>query len=318
MPRSTKETPVHSATNTARPRAREWHRVLRRDGWSILTALGARVSRDNVFLLSAGIAFYIFVGIPSGLAAIIAIYGLMLDPAQVENQIASLIGVLPADVITVLGNFLHMLSARERTTLSLHLVFGLAIALWSAQAAASSMIVALDTAYERPEPRTFLRFEIAALLLAGSSIVFGFLSLLLFAAAPIVLARVMPPGNPTATAISTFRWPALALIVALAIAGIYRFVPARKEAWHPWGIWGVILTTIVWLGTSALFALYVAKVASYDVSYGFLGAVVVLLLWLYIATFVVLLGAELNAELEKRMAAEYAREQRMENGSRPN
>jgi membrane protein len=97
------------------------------------------------------------------------------------------------------------------------------------------------------------------------------------------------------------------MLVALAIAGIYRFGPAREESERPWGAWGVILTTIVWIGSSALFALYVSKVASYDVSYGPLGGVVVLLLWLYIAAFVVLLGAELNAELESRMAAERAR-----------
>jgi membrane protein len=101
-------------------------------------------------------------------------------------------------------------------------------------------------------------------------------------------------------------------LVALAIAGIYRFAPAREGSHRPWGAWGVLLTTIVWIGSSALFGLYVSKVASYDASYGSLGAVVVLLLWLYIAVFVVLLGAELNAEIESRVVAEMEREERDE------
>jgi membrane protein len=130
--------------------------------------------------------------------------------------------------------------------------------------------------------------------------------MLLFAVLPLAMDWLLPFGEGTKTAIDVLRWPALTALVALAIAGIYRFAPARRNRQRPWGAWGVLLTTIVWIGSSALFALYVAKVASYDASYGSLGSVVVLLLWIYIAVFVVLLGAELNAELEKRMEAEAA------------
>ena len=289
------------------PRARLWHEIVRREWWSILVAIGARIGRDNVSLLAAGVAFYIFVAIPSGLAAIVSVYGLMFNPDQVEKQVASMVGVLPADVISIVRDFLTMLAAKAQSTLGVHLILGLFIAMWSAQSAASSMISALDAAYEQRETRGFLHFQLVALLLAFCSIVFALIGLVLFAVLPVALDWLLPFGDPTKTLISVLRWPVLILLIALAIAGIYRFAPARADAERPWGAWGVILTTVVWIGSSALFALYVAKVASYDASYGSLGAVVVLLLWLYIAVFVVLLGAELNAELESRMEAEIAR-----------
>ncbi|HVA15850.1 MAG TPA: YihY/virulence factor BrkB family protein [Stellaceae bacterium] len=282
------------------PRALRWHEMVRREWWSILLAIGTRIGRDNLSLLAAGVAFYIFVAIPSGLAAIVSIYGLMFNPDQVQSQIGSLIGLLPADVITVLADFLKMLAAKPQSALGLRLVIGLAVAIWSAQSAASSMIAALDAAYEQKETRGVVRFQLAALILAACSIVFALASLLLFAVTPLVLDW-LPFSSPLKTAITVFRWPALTLLVALAIAGIYRFAPARYDSDRPWGAWGVGLTTAVWIGSSALFALYVAKLASYDASYGSLGAVVVLLLWLYIAVFIVLLGAELNAEIECRM-----------------
>jgi membrane protein len=289
------------------PRTRLWHEIVLRDWASILVSTGARIGRDNVSVLAAGVAFYIFVAIPSSLTAIVSVYGLMFNPAQVESQVGSLIGLLPADVIRILTNFLQLLAAKPQTTLGLRLVIGLMVALWSAQSAASSMIAALDAAYEQRETRGYLRFQLAALILALYSIVFTLATLLLSAVTPVVLDWLLPFADKLKFAVAVLRWPLLVSLVALAIAGIYRFAPAREGSERPWGAYGVILTTVVWIGSSALFALYVAKVATYDVSYGPLGAVVVLLLWLYIAAFVVLAGAELNAELESRMAAERVR-----------
>ena len=289
------------------PQARRWHEIVRREWWSILVATGARVSRDNVSILAAGVAFYIFVAIPSSLTAIVSVYGLMFNPLEVESQVSSLIGLLPADVIDILTSFLKLLATKPQSTLGLRLILGVLIALWSAQSAASSMISALEAAYEQKETRSFLRFQLAALVLALCSMVFALLALILFAILPLAVDWLLPFHHQTRLWVDILRWPALTVLIALAIAGVYRFGPAHEESERPWGAWGVILTTIVWIGSSALFALYVSKVASYDASYGSLGGVVVLLLWLYIAAFVVLLGAELNAELEIRMAAERAR-----------
>ena len=289
------------------PQARHWREIVRREWWSILVATGNRIGRDNVSILAAGVAFYIFVAIPSSLAAIVSVYGLMFNPAEVERQVTSMIGLLPADVIEIVTNFLKLLAAKPQSTLGLRLILGLAVAIWSAQSAASSMISALDAAYEQKETRGYLRFQLAALVLSLCSIVFALLSLILFAVLPVAVDWLSPFSERTRLLVEIIRWPALTVLVALAIAGVYRFGPAHEESERPWGAWGVVLTTIVWIGSSVLFALYVSKVASYDASYGPLGAVVVLLLWLYIAAFVVLAGAELNAELECRMAAERTR-----------
>jgi membrane protein len=289
------------------PRAKRWQEIVRREWWSILVCTADRIGRDNVSILAAGVAFYIFVAIPSSLTAVVSIYGLVFNPLQVESQISSLIGLLPSDVVTILTNFLKLLAAKPQSTLGLRLVLGLLVAIWSAQSAASSMISALNAAYEQVETRSYLRFQLAALVLSVCSIVFALLSLLLFAVLPVAVDWLSPFSDRTKLAVDIIRWPALTVLVALAIAGIYRFGPAREAGKRPWGAWGVILTTILWIGSSALFALYVSKVASYDVSYGPLGGVVVLLLWLYIAAFIVLLGAELNAELESRLDAEHRR-----------
>jgi membrane protein len=289
------------------PRARHWSEIVRGEWWSILLATGARIGRDNVSILAAGVAFYIFVAIPSSLTAVVSVYGLMFNPLAVENQIRSMIGLLPNDVIDIVTNFLRLLAAKPESALGLRLILGLGVAIWSAQSAASAMISALDAAYEQTETRGYLRFQLAALVLSLCSIVFALLSLILFAVLPLAINWLLPFSDRTRLLVDILRWPALTVLVALAIAGVYRFGPVRDASDRPWGAWGVALTTIVWIGSSALFALYVSKVASYDVSYGPLGGVVVLLLWLYIAAFVVLLGAELNAELESRMAAERAR-----------
>lgn len=289
------------ATCDRHPSVRHWIDVLREDWFDVLVSIATRVSRDNILVLTAGVAFYVFVAIPSGLAAVVSIYGLISNPADVQHQSVWLVGLLPADVLRILTNLLAMLAARQPSTLGVRMFVGLLIALWSAQSASSSMITALNAVYERTETRGFLQFQLAAIGLAGCSIIFATLSLLLFASVPSVLAY-FPLATGTKWAIGIFRWPALAVLVAVAISGIYRFAPS-KGGRQNWGLWGVGLTTVVWVGSSVLFGVYVARVASYDTAYGPLGAIVVLLLWLYIAVLVVLLGAEFNAELDERIAS---------------
>ncbi len=262
-------------------------------------AVARRAGRDNLSMLAAGVAFYAFVGIPSGLTAIVSVYGLIFDRADVERHLGMLADILPSDAINVLWSFLGMLAATPEATLSLHFFAGLFVALWSAQSAAGSMIVALNAIYDKDETRSYLRYQLSAFLLAACSIVFTFLSLCLSTIFSIVLAS-LPLTDGTRDAIGAARWLLLAVMVAAAISGVYRFAPARSTAQQSWGIWGVGLTTIVWIGSSALFALYATNIASYDASYGSLGAIVVLLLWIYLAIFIVLLGAELNAELIDR------------------
>jgi membrane protein len=293
MDHSDAQGPVRIA-RPAKTRGGYWRRWVR-----LPLAIGTRLGHDNVSVLAAGVAFYVFLAIPSGLTAIVSVYGLAFNPAQVQSQLSTLIGLLPLDVVNVITSFLQMLAARPQSELGLRLLIGVLISLWSAQSAASAMITALNAVYEKTETRGFLKFELIALLLALFSIVFALASLFLFAVAPLILAWLpLPPGSRDF--ISLARWPLLTVLVAVAIAVVYRFAPSPESGKRRWGIWGVLLTTVVWIGSSALFALYVANFTSYDASYGSLGAVVVLLLWLYIAVFIVLLGAEVNAELEER------------------
>jgi membrane protein len=260
--------------------------------------VGKRMSRDNVSMLAAGVAFYVFVAIPAGLTAVMAVYGLVFNPNDVKRQLASMAGLLPNDVISLILSFLTTLTSNPRAELGTSLIVALPVALWSAQSATSSMIVALDVVYEEKETRSFVRFQLTAFLMAVGVIAFAVIALSLGGLLPVasgLLGLVGVGGVVT----NIIRWPLLVFFVALAVAGIYRFAPDRGVPGGRESLGGVVLATVLCLLDSFLFSLYVAKFASYDRSYGSLGAVIVLLLWLYFTVFAVLVGAALNFEVEQ-------------------
>jgi len=264
----------------------------------MLIRVAQRISRDNVSILAAGVAFYVFVAIPAGLTAVISVYGLLFDLADVEHQLASMAGLLPADVITLISGFLATVIANPRAQLGASLIVALLIALWSTQSATASMITALDVVYEEKETRSFARFEVTALLMAGGVIVFAIVALSLTALLPLSFGLLDAFGSGRA-AMDFLRWPLLVIIVVLAIAGIYRFAPDRDVPGGRQSLIGIVLATILCLLGSALFSFYVARFALYDKSYGPLGAIIVFLLWLYLTVFAILIGAAVNCEVEK-------------------
>ena len=181
------------------------------------------------------------------------------------------------------------------------LIVSVLIALWSARSGTSTMITVLNIAYKEPEKRNFIRLNAISFGLTFGTVVFAVVALGLIAVLPAVI-DVLPVGGFGKTIASVARWPILILLVMATLAAIYRFAPSRDEPKWRWVSWGAAIATLLWILGSALFSIYVGKFASYDKSYGSLGAVVVLLMWLYLSAFVVLLGAELNAEIEHQTA----------------
>ena len=269
--------------------------------WTILTNFWARLDRDHVSIMAAGIAFYALLSIFPGMSALISIYGLVADPATIETQLNSLSGVLPQEALKLLSDQLHTLVAAPRDKLGLGLLVSLLIALWSATSGTGSLMQALTVAYEERENRGILSFYGRAIVLTIGVGVFALLSLFLIAGIPAVIGS-LPLSELWRDRISLIRWPLLAILAVAALGVLYRYGPARRNpCWHCLS-GGTMAAAVLWLVGSAGFSFYVARFSSYDKTYGSLGAVVILLMWFYVTAYIILAGAELNAEIEKARA----------------
>lgn len=255
------------------------------------------ISQNNLSLVAAGAAFYAFLAIPSVLTALVSLYGLMFNPGDVERQIVAMQGVLPDETIRLISDQLRNISSGSGSRLGTGFLISLLIALWSARSATASLIIALDITYGEQEKRSIIRFELTALGLTLAAAIFGVVALALIAVLPVII-DFLPLGSFGKTMAEIIRWPILLVLLMVMLAAMYRFAPSRKEPQWRWVSWGAVIATILWVIGSALFSIYVSRFAAYDKTYGSLGGVVVLLMWLYLTCFVVLLGAQINAEIE--------------------
>lgn len=278
--------------------ARGWRDVLRR--------VWQQSTRDNIDLVSAGVAFYLLLSLPPALAALISIYGLVTDPARAIAQLEELSRVIPEGAQGIVGDQLQQLAQRPGRALGFSFAVSLGIALWSTMRATKALMTACNLAHEEPEQRGFLRFNAVALALTLGLLLFLSLSIVLVAVAPAVL-NLVGLGGALRVTIDVLRWPVLALLVLLSLAILYRHGPNRRSPKWRWVTWGSAVATGLWLVLSAGFSFYVSNFGGYDEMYGSLGAVVVLLVWLYLTAYVIVLGAELNAELEHQTARDTTR-----------
>ena len=269
--------------------------------WQVAQRVLSEASRDNLSVISAGCAFYALFAIFPALSALISLYGLMIDPARIENQLGMLSSVLPAEAYNMVIEQVRILAAASNRTLGWSFGVSLALAIWSVMSLTQAIFAALNIAYEEEERRSFLRFYLSAFLFALVGIIGGVLVLLAFVYIPLLFAYAgYLEGYEEIIAIA--RWPLMALFVLVLLAGLYRYGPCRPSPKWSWVSVGSLFATVLWLLASAGFSYYVAHFARYDKVYGSLGAVIVLLFWLYLTFYIVLLGAEINAELELQTA----------------
>ena len=259
------------------------------------------MDQDHISLIAGGVAFFGFLSLFPAIAAFIATYGLMFDPAEVTEQVAQLRGVVPAAVLDLIEEQLQRLTAAETGSLSWSAVLALVLALWSASKGTRGVIEAINVAYDREEKRGIVKLYLVGLGLTLGTIVFVVVAMALVAGVPAVLAFAGLDFD-TSRWLFWLRWPVLLMLVLLAIAGLYYFAPNRDTPKWQWVTPGSIFATLGLLAASGLFSLYVTSFGDYDKVYGSVGAVAVFLLWLYLASFVVLIGAELNAAVEQMVA----------------
>jgi membrane protein len=288
------DVPGADADRPAEVPARGWGQILRR-AWKESKA-------DQVPLLGAGVAFYAFMSLFPAMIALILVYGLVADPAQIADQVKSATGALPADAQQLVTTQLQSM-ASGRSHLGVGLIVALALALWSASSGVGNLMTAVNTAYDEDEKRGFVKRKGLALLMTIGAIVFMLVVIVLVAVVPAVLSSAVS-SPPLSLAISVLRYVILVLIVSGALAIVYRVSPSRDAPQMRWVSIGAIVATVLWLVASIGFSLYVTYFGSYAKTYGALASVVVLLLWLWITSYAVLLGAEINAESEQQTAAD--------------
>jgi membrane protein len=271
-------------------------------GWrQVAQRVWTESSRDNLSVIAAGCAFYALFGIFPALTALISLYGLTADPGAVEQQFDILSAILPSQAYEVVSEQIHRIAQTSNRTLGWSLFLSIVIALWSANNGTQAMFAALNIAYEEPERRSLLRFYLSAFAFTIIGILGGLLMLFALVYVPLLFAKT-GYSSVFASAVRIARWPVLALVVLCLLALVYRYGPCRQNAKWRWVSVGSLFATFVWMLASAGFSYYVANFANYDKMYGSLGAVIILLFWLYISFYIVLLGAEINAELELQTA----------------
>jgi membrane protein len=256
-----------------------------------------QISEDNISMIAAGVAFYGLLAIFPAITAFVSIWGLVADPAQVEQQFAAVQGVVPADAWALLNEQLRSVASSSSTSLGWGVALGILVALWSAGAGVRALISALNIAYDEDEKRGFIKLYAVGFLLTVCLIGGAVLALIVIVAVPVAL-QFLPLGGLSSTLISVLTWLVMAAIVVFGLGVLYGYGPSRSRAQLRWITWGAIAAAILWLLASILFQVYVGNFANYTATYGSLGAVIALLMWLWVSAFVVLLGAELNAEME--------------------
>lgn len=272
-----------------------------RGWWAVLKRVKNEISEDNLSMVAASVAFYVLLALFPALAAIVAIYGLVADPVQIEQQFQTMGQVLPGQAQQILQNQLRDLASQSGAALGLGAIFGILLSLWSASAGVKALMYAMNITYEEDEKRGFLGYYGTALLLTLSLVIGFILAVALVIALPALLGALDLPPLLRA-GLGLLRWILLGGLVIFALAVLYRYGPSRDEPQWRWVSSGAVVATVLWLIASGLFSWYVANFGSYNETYGSVGAIVILLMWLWLSVFVVLLGSELNAELEHQTA----------------
>jgi membrane protein len=271
-------------------------------GWK---AVGKRVitelKRDHVSLLAAGVAFKGLLALFPAIIAAISIWGLVASPEQMTQQLSRFLGALPEDAASLIEQQMTGVAAGDPGTLSIALVLSVVIALWSASGGTAGLIEGCNAAYNEIDQRKFPVKRGLALLFTLGAIVFLALAVALIAVLPAILGG-LGLGETGELAVRVGQWVLLAAMVVGALAAIYKYGPDRDRPQMRWVSWGAVIATILWLVGSAGFSLYVENFGNFDETYGTFGGIIVLMLWLFLSAFVVLLGAEINAEIERQTA----------------
>lgn len=290
-------------------------RFPRRVYWSVLKRTVSEIQSDNVAIIAAGVAFFTMLAIFPLITACLSIYGLFADPVQVQQQIAAIAPLLPSESWKLLDTQIRAVTEAPPERLRLGIAVGLVFALWSAGAGIRAIMQAMNIAYGERETRNPAAFLALAGALTLSVTLFMWLALAVIIGVPALLA-MLHLGGIAAIVTRYMPWIIIVLLFACATFILYRVGPSRRQAKFRWVFPGVLFATVSWLFISGGFSLFVSEFSNYNKFYGSLSAVIILLVWFWLTAFVVIVGAELNAELERHTSADTTRGYRRPLGKR--
>ncbi len=271
-------------------------------GWKdVLSRTWREISEDRVTLVAAGATYYLLLAIFPTLTALVSIYGLFADPRTVAQHVELVSTIVPAGGLEIINEQLTRLTQQRGATLGLALVVSLGLALWSSSAGVKTMFEAMNIAYGEREERGFIRLTVLALAFTLAGIVVSAVMLGVVVVLPAVLGFLgLPPGF--GWLVQSIGYLIVVAMLFLGILALYRFGPDRQQAKWRWLIPGAVLAVLAILVISVLFSWYSANFANFDKTYGSLGALIGFLTWIWLTVTIVLVGAELNAELEHQTA----------------
>jgi membrane protein len=282
---------------------RGWKDILWRVLWS--------VSEDRILSTSGSVAFFALLALFPGIAAIVSLYGLFANTSTISDHLTLLAGILPFGVLQLVADQIRFVAKQGTDTLGTAFIVGLVIALGSANSGVVALFDALNVVYDEREKRSFVRLYTTTFLFTLAGIVFANLAVAGVMVLPLMVT-FLGAAEEAELLVRILRWPILLATVMVSLSFVYRYGPSRRDARWRWVTWGSVFAALLWIAASMLFSWYVTTFDSYNRAYGSLGAAVGFMVWLWISAVIVLLGGELNAEMEHQTSRDTT-----QGGSRP-
>ena len=271
-------------------------------GWKdILWRTYEQIGEDRLLAVAAGVVFYGLLAVFPAVTALVSLYGLFASPSAISDQLSLLAGIFPQGAVEILREQIGRLTAGSGAKLGFGFIFGLAVALWSANAGMKAIMDALNVVYEEKEKRGFIKLNLISLAFTIAAIVSVLLALGAVVVLPVALSY-LGLQNLTGLLFRLARWPLLLLVVIFGLAVLYRYGPSRRQPRWQWISVGSAFAAVAWLISSALLSWYLASFADYNATYGSLGAGIGMMMWMWISAIAILFGAQLNSEIEHQTA----------------
>jgi len=275
-----------------------------RANWkTILWRLYERSNDDRLLATSGGVVFFGLLAVFPAVTALVSSYGLFADPATIGSNLQTLALMLPEGSFQIVQDQIARVLAKGTGALGGTFLFGLALALWSANAGVKAIIDALNVAYEVRETRSFIRLNLLSLALTAGGIAALLLMIAAVVAFPLAFDRIglgLGLGLEGAFILGLARWPLLFIVLLVALSVLYRFGPDRPAARWEWTGAGTLAAAVLWIAGSATLSWYLSNFGNYNATYGSLGAAIGLMVWMWMSATIVLFGAELNSEIERQ------------------
>ncbi|MCH4821844.1 YihY/virulence factor BrkB family protein [Gramella lutea] len=276
----------------------QWPHQIPLKGW---IDIGKRVWHemkiDHVQIVSAGVGFYFFLSIFPTIVAAISIYSLVLDPEQIREQVSRLNLFMPDQAFGMITDFLRPILEQSKNEIGWSLFISILVSIWSANKGTSALFQGINIAYDEIDTRGIIKKNLLTLLFTLAGLVIGLLSLLIVIFFPLLIENIGLPSQ-IEDMFTWLRWVILGFILIFTLSVVYKIAPNRRSPRFRWVSWGAIIGTALWLAGSMLFSWYVGNFGSYADLYGSFAAVAILLLWLFLTAFIILIGAEINSEME--------------------